>query len=75
MLSTICKREELFKLGSSIDQKKIEFVKKSKVTNEGKSEQVSFLFLYYFKNFGAIKLVRYKLWIRKLIYISMFCHI
>ena len=51
------KRKELLKLGSSIDQKKSEFVKKSKVINDGKSEEVSFLFLYYFKNFGTIKLV------------------
>ena len=56
MPSTNRKRKELFKLGSSID-KKIEFVKKSKVTNDGKSEEVDFLFLYYFKNFGAIRLV------------------
>ena len=51
------KRKELLKLGSSIDQKKSEFVKKSEVSNDGKSEEVSFLFLYYFKNFGTIKLV------------------
>ena len=51
------KRKQIFKLGSSIDQRKIEFVKKSKVTNDGKSEEVDFLFLYYFKNFGAIRLV------------------
>ena len=57
MPSAMRKRKELFKLGSSIDQRKIEFVKKSKVTNDGKSEEVSFLFLYYFKNFGTIKLV------------------
>ena len=58
MPSTNRKRKELFKLGSSIDQRKIEFVKKSKVTNDGKSEEVSFLFLYYLKNFGTIKLFR-----------------
>ena len=57
MPSTNRKRKELFKLGSSIDQRKIEFVKKSKVTNDEKSEEVSFLFIYYFKNFGTIKLV------------------
>ena len=57
MPSTNRKRKELFKLGSSIDQRKIEFVKKSKITSDGKSEEVSFLFLYYFKNFGTIKLV------------------
>ena len=51
------KRKEQFKLGSLIDQRKIEFVQKNKVTNGGKSEEVSFLFLYYFKNFGAIRLV------------------
>ena len=45
MPSTNRKRKELFKLGSSIDQRKIEFVKKSKVTNDGKSEEVSFLLL------------------------------
>ena len=32
-------------------------MRKSKVTNDGKSEEVSFLFVYYFKNFGLIKLV------------------
>ena len=32
-----------------LDQRKIEFVKKSKVTYDGKSEEVSFLFIYYFK--------------------------
>ena len=42
---------------SSIDQRKIEFVKKSKVTIDVKSEEISFLFIYYFKNFGKIKLV------------------
>ena len=57
MPSTNRKRKELFKLGSSIDQRKIDFVKESKVTNDGKSEEVNFLFLYYFKNFGAIRLV------------------
>ena len=57
MPSTNRKRKQIFKLGSSIDQRKIEFVKKSKVTNDGKSEEVDFLFLYYFKNFGAIRLV------------------
>ena len=51
------KRKELFKLGSSIDQRKIEFVKKIKVTINEKSEEVSFLFIYYFKNFGTINLV------------------
>ena len=50
------KRKELFKLESSIN-KKIEFVKTSKVTNDGKSEEVNFLFIYYFKNFGTRKLV------------------
>ena len=45
MPSTNRKRKELFKLGSSID-KKIESVKKSKVTNDGKSEEVSFLLRY-----------------------------
>ena len=57
MPSTNRKRKQIFKLGSSIDQRKIEFVKESKVTNDGKSEEVDFLFLYYFKNFGAIRLV------------------
>ena len=57
MSSTNRKRKELFKLGSSIDQRKIEFVKKSKVTNDEKSEEVSFLLIYYFKNFGTIKLI------------------
>ena len=57
MPSTNRKRKELIKLGSSIDQLKIEFVKKSKVTNDGKSERVTFLFLYYFKNVGTIKQV------------------
>ena len=42
---------------SLIDQRKIEFVKKNKVTNDVKSEEVSFLFIHYFKNFGKIKLV------------------
>ena len=40
MPSTNCKWKELFKLRSSIDQRKIEFVKKSEVTNDGKSEEV-----------------------------------
>ena len=40
------------------DQRKIEFVIKSKVTNDVKGEEVSFLLIYYFKNFGKIKLVR-----------------
>ena len=40
---------------SSIDQRKIEFVEK--VSNDVKSEEVSFFFIYYFKNFGKIKLV------------------
>ena len=57
MPSTNRKRKELFKLGSSIDQRKIEFVKKSQVTNDEKSEEVSVLFIFYFKNFGIIKLV------------------
>ena len=57
MPSTNRKTKELFKLVSSIDQRKIEFVKKSKVTNDGKSQEVNLLFLYYFKNFGAIRLV------------------
>ena len=56
MTSTNRKTKEIFKLGSLID-KKIEFAKKSKVTNDGKSEEVSFLFIYYFKNFGTRKLV------------------
>ena len=34
------KRKELFKPGSSTDQRKIEFVKKSKVSNDKKSEEV-----------------------------------
>ena len=56
MPSTNRKRKELFKLGSSIDQRKIEFVKHAKsLTTE--SEEVNFLFLYYFKNFGALRLV------------------
>ena len=59
MLSTNRKRKELFKLESSIN-KKIEFVKTIKVTNDGKSEEVNFLFIYYFKNFGTRKLVSYK---------------
>ena len=57
MPSTNRKRKELFKLGSSIDQRKIDFVKESKVTYDGKSDEVNFLFLHYFKNFGAIRLV------------------
>ena len=57
MPSTNRKRKELFKLGSSIDQRKIEFVKKSQVTNDEKGEEVSVLFIFYFKNFGTIKLV------------------
>ena len=58
MPSTNRKRKELFKLGSSIDQREIEFVnKKSKITSDGKREEVSFLFLYYFKNFVTIKLI------------------
>ena len=57
MTSTNRKRKELFKLGSSIDQRKIELAKKSKVTNDEKSEEVSLLFIFYFKNFGTIKLV------------------
>ena len=40
MPSTNRKRIKLFKLRSSIDQRKIEFVKKSEVTNDGKSEEV-----------------------------------
>ena len=63
MPSTNCKRKELFKLRSSIDQRKIEFMKKSEVTNDVKSEEVSFLFINYFKNLGKIKLVSLKLWI------------
>ena len=77
MPSTNRKRKELFKLGSSID-KKIEFVKKSKVTNDGKSEEVRFLFIYYFKNFGTRKLVSQILWIRILSILrilSIFFHI
>ena len=57
MSSTNCKRKELFKLGSSIDRRKIEFVKKSKVTNDEKSDEVSFLLIYHFKNFGTTKLI------------------
>ena len=57
MPSTNRKRKELFKLGSWIDQRKIEFLKKSKVINDGKSEEVDFLFLYYFENFGTVRLV------------------
>ena len=57
MSSTNRKRKELFKLGSSIDQRKIEFVKKSKVTNDEKSDEVSFLLIHYFKNFGTTKLI------------------
>ena len=68
------KGKELFKLGTSIDQRKIEFVKHAKsLTTE--REEVNFLFLYYFKNFGAIRLVNQKLWIRILICVSIFCHI
>ena len=48
MPSTNRKMKELFKLGSLIGQRKIEFVKKSKVTNDGKSEKVS-LFIYQFE--------------------------
>ena len=56
MPSTNRKREELFKLGTSIDQRKTEFVKHAKsLTTE--REEVNFLFLYYFKRFGAIRLV------------------
>ena len=57
MPSTNRKRKELFKLRSSIDQRKIKFVEKSNATNDVKSEDVSFWFIYYFKNFGKIKLV------------------
>ena len=57
MPSTNRNRKGLFKLGSSIDQRKIKFVKKGKVTNDGKSEEVSFLLIYYFKIFGTRKLV------------------
>ena len=58
MPSTNRKRKELFKLGSSVDQRKIEFVKKAKLlTSFSTNELTSFLFIYYFKNFGAIKLV------------------
>ena len=57
MPSTNGNRKELFKLGSSIDQRKIKFMKKRKVNNDEKSEEVSFLFTYYFKNFGTRKLV------------------
>ena len=53
MSSANRKRKELLKLGSSIDRKS-EFVKKSKVSNDGKGEEVSFLFLYYFKNWHDI---------------------
>ena len=49
MPSANYKRKELFKLESSIDQRKFEFVKKSKVSNDEKSEEVSFLFIYDFK--------------------------
>ena len=56
MPSTNRKRKELFKLRSSIDQRKIEFFYKRKVSNDVKSGEVSFLFIYYFKNFGKIKL-------------------
>ena len=63
MPSTNCKRKELFKLRSSIDQRKIEFVKKSEVNNDVKSEEVIFLFINYFKNLGKIKLVSLKPWI------------
>ena len=74
MPSTNRKGKELFKLGTSIDQRKIEFVKHGKsLTTE--REEVNFLFLYYFKNFGAIRLVNQKLWIRILICVSIFCHI
>ena len=44
-------------MNSSVDQTKTEFAKKSKVTNDVKSEEVIFLFIYYFKNFGKIKLI------------------
>ena len=74
MPSTNRKRKEIFKLGSLIN-KKIEFVEKSKVTNDEKSEEVSFLFIYYFKNFVTIKLVIYKLWILTLICVNIFWHI
>ena len=40
------KRKELFKQGSSTDQRKIEFVKKSKVTNDEKRGEVTLLFTY-----------------------------
>ena len=43
------KRKELFKLRSSIDQRKIKFV-----TNDGKSKEKSFLFRYHFKKFGTV---------------------
>ena len=45
MPSTNRKRKELFKLGSSIDQRKTESVKKSEVTNDGKSEEVFFVLI------------------------------
>ena len=45
MSSTNRKRKELFKLRSLIDQRKMEFEKKSKVTNDGKSEEVRSILL------------------------------
>ena len=51
------KRKELFKLTSWIDQTKIEVVKKSEVTNGVQSEEIRFLSIYCFKNYGKIKLV------------------
>ena len=42
------KKKELFRLGSSTDRRKIEFAKKSKVSNDEKSEEVSFLSIYYY---------------------------
>ena len=57
MPSTNSKSKELFKLRSSIDQRKIKLVKKSKVTNDERSKEKGFLFRYYFKNFGTMQLV------------------
>ena len=71
MRSTNRKRRELFKLGFNRQKK----LKKCKIINNGKTEEVSFLFIYYFKSFGTRKLVSQILWIRILICVSIFCHI
>ena len=48
--TSLCLLQIVKEKNSSIDQRKTEFMKKSKVTNDVKSEEVSFLFIYYVKN-------------------------